>query len=385
MTSVVFTGTAAGHHALLNAMRGHLTNTASGVSVAPGVNAGNGGVTNTSFTTASVPQIFTLTCTTAAVDGGAFSVVGSVTGAMGDATVGVLFSHAQISFTIADGSVDFAVSDSFTLTSVGWEELRFVDGATIKESYMRAPGLADTDDIYINMQTYEIGGADTFNMSFTGATNFDTLQPFDGQPGTSPAVYKTLWQNDIDYWLIVNGRRFIIVVKIAGIFFASYCGFILPGGTSSEYPYPLYIGGACDESTRRYSEGTYRLSNFWMPNNTSAYYRNTDGSWLNFKSVDVSNGSSTASNITNSIFPWYQRVYGTTNVDGSYGMIPNILWVGSVANRRVEGEFEGIQYVSGFAQASEDVLQVAGYANDFLVVQNTYRTDVDQFAAIELG
>ena len=47
-----------------------------------------------------------------------FSVSGSITGAMGIATLGLSFVAPQISFTIADGATDFVIGDSFTIATV---------------------------------------------------------------------------------------------------------------------------------------------------------------------------------------------------------------------------------------------------------------------------
>jgi hypothetical protein len=58
----------------------------------------------------------TITATaTSATD---FAVVGSVTGAMGNATVGTLFTGPQVELLITDGTVAFVAGDLFTFASV---------------------------------------------------------------------------------------------------------------------------------------------------------------------------------------------------------------------------------------------------------------------------
>lgn len=64
---------------------------------------------------AAVTETWTLTCTAVAANGGTFSVVGSVSGAMANATVGVPYSAARIQFTINDGATDYALNDTFTI------------------------------------------------------------------------------------------------------------------------------------------------------------------------------------------------------------------------------------------------------------------------------
>ncbi len=76
-----------------------------------GANVGNGTIMAAEATGATVAQTVTLTATSATT----FSVVGSVSGAMGTATVGSPFTSGQLGFTIAAGSTAFATGDTITV------------------------------------------------------------------------------------------------------------------------------------------------------------------------------------------------------------------------------------------------------------------------------
>jgi flagellar hook protein FlgE len=76
-----------------------------------GTNTGNGTVTDLGATSATTNETITLTATSATT----FSVVGSVSGNLGTATVGTAFSSGPINFTINQGSADFAVGDKITI------------------------------------------------------------------------------------------------------------------------------------------------------------------------------------------------------------------------------------------------------------------------------
>lgn len=76
---------------------------------------GNGTLTGISTGPNAVNENWTITCKTAATDGGVFSVVGSVSGAKADATVGSPYNNTFIAFTINDGTVDFVVGDKFVV------------------------------------------------------------------------------------------------------------------------------------------------------------------------------------------------------------------------------------------------------------------------------
>jgi flagellar hook protein FlgE len=76
-------------------------------------NVGNGTVTGLAATGATVAQTVTLTATSATQ----FSVVGSVSGNLGTATVGTPFTSGQLDFTINAGSTAFAVGDTATVAT----------------------------------------------------------------------------------------------------------------------------------------------------------------------------------------------------------------------------------------------------------------------------
>ena len=84
-------------------------------------NAGNGTmgavVLGGSYT---VSENWTVTCNDATVPGSeVFSVVGSVSGAQADATVGVPYTSdsGEVSFTISAGGIPFVVGDFFTFSA----------------------------------------------------------------------------------------------------------------------------------------------------------------------------------------------------------------------------------------------------------------------------
>lgn len=79
---------------------------------------GNGVMSAISAGSTAASELITIKCVGAVTNAGNFSVIGSVTGIIGIATVGVGFSSSKINFSIADGSTDFIVNDQFTITTV---------------------------------------------------------------------------------------------------------------------------------------------------------------------------------------------------------------------------------------------------------------------------
>jgi hypothetical protein len=81
-----------------------------------GTNTGNGTCGSVTGGTATQIGVYTLTCTAAAANAGTFQVQAPDGGTLPQATVAVAYTSNQINFTIADGAVDFAVGDTFTVT-----------------------------------------------------------------------------------------------------------------------------------------------------------------------------------------------------------------------------------------------------------------------------
>lgn len=105
------TGTATDYADLLDLLNTFLTakGSAFGLTYA---GTGDGTLTAYSGGASSVAETFTITATSAT----SFTVVGTVTGSIGPATVGTPFAHATIEFLLTAGGTAFVSGDVFTLT-----------------------------------------------------------------------------------------------------------------------------------------------------------------------------------------------------------------------------------------------------------------------------
>jgi flagellar hook protein FlgE len=93
---------------------GVLTATSAGTAAAPTyVGTGNGMITGVAAGAGAVAETITMT----AVDATHFSVSGSVSGALGTATVGTPFTSGQLDFTINAGGTAFVAGDAFTVAT----------------------------------------------------------------------------------------------------------------------------------------------------------------------------------------------------------------------------------------------------------------------------
>lgn len=106
---------------------------------------GNGTVTGAAKTATTKLGVYTLTCIAAATNGGRFAVVDPNGYRLPDALVAVAYS-GQISFTIADGSTDYAVGDVFTITVAAGSNLYMAYDPTVTNGANVAAGVLLLDN-----------------------------------------------------------------------------------------------------------------------------------------------------------------------------------------------------------------------------------------------
>jgi hypothetical protein len=85
------------------------------VTVTPGTNTGNGVMGAVTLGPAALPGNYVLTCKTKVTNAGVFTVVDPRGLPLPDLTVAVAYADDHLNCTLADGSTDFEVGDSFTI------------------------------------------------------------------------------------------------------------------------------------------------------------------------------------------------------------------------------------------------------------------------------
>lgn len=83
---------------------------------AAGTNTGNGTMGTVTASAGAMPGAYTLKIITAAANAGQFEVIDPQGDLVGIGNVAVAFSTGGLAFTLADGSADFVVGDTFTIT-----------------------------------------------------------------------------------------------------------------------------------------------------------------------------------------------------------------------------------------------------------------------------
>ncbi len=97
-------------------------------------NTGNGAMGTVTVSGKGRPGKYTVTITAAASNAGDFVVRDPDGAVIGNGTVGVAHFNGQLLFSLADGSTDFAVGDSFTIVVVGSYRYKRVEDSAIDGS-----------------------------------------------------------------------------------------------------------------------------------------------------------------------------------------------------------------------------------------------------------
>jgi hypothetical protein len=394
------TGTATDYKDLLSKLKDFVTTPNTLGAVTPGGgNTGNGTVTGVSAVDAAVTETWTLTCT-AGGPTGTFSVVGSVSGAQADATVGTAYDNSIVAFTINDGAVDFIIGDIFTFTvtkvmgAEHWTSMRWNtnwDGLNGYELILQGPGSGGDDAIYVGFQTFFNSTYAYYNWRINGFTGYSAPAVWGSQPGAIPndgnCYYPNvqLWNASIPYWFVANGRRIIVVAKLGSVYETCYLGFLLPYGLPNQLPYPLVIGGCAPSNLtttdKRYSTTHFAHRAFVDPAGASGAGSLCllHGNWVNFRNWSSEANALAANNVWPFVHSdWNYNLEADSkfillqqNIDGSYPMLPLVL-ISSTPTENLFGELQGCFAVPGFGLAAEDTVTISG--KTYLVLQNVFRT-----------
>lgn len=393
-------GTASSHSDLLNKLNTFLTK---GHALRPTyTGTGTGLITGLIGSGTSVQETITVTFTSATD----FSVSGSVTGAMGTGTVGTLFTHARVTFTIQAGGTAWASGDTiaFVMTAP-WIADRSVAGS---EMIWHAPGNAGGEAIYVGAKAFSNVTGDYYNWWLSGMTGFDSGLSFEAQPGAlhqngaagsqSQGLILHLWNGSIPYWFIADGRRVIVVAHVSTVYTCAYMGLIeTPYMSPGQWSYPLMIGGsgawqavpALDSTTLRWSYAADENRNFFYPraiyaNRAANYYqaivRLVSGTWCGF--AGDYNSDAGAGNV----YPLGNSGLDLRpNLDGSYPRIPLIFHQAGAGGTDYNhlGQLDAVAWVTGHANAAENILTDG--RDSWLVIPNVYRSTKKDYAAFRLS
>lgn len=293
------------------------------------------------------------------------------------------------------------------------------------EMIVRGPGSSGSDQIYCGVRAYRNQAGDWYNWRLQGYTGFSSSLLFDLQPGALNAYPpQVCWLDQpFRYWIVANGRRFMVFGRVGAGYEGCYLGFLLPYATPAQYPYPLFIGGTitgnaqADYSNylhRNFDNYDHRL--FVDPGvyggaggsestgYSAARLRMPSGNWKS--AHNRYQGGSGSVNIARSagtlgVYPWISNLFGSAYYappfmsypggsyahlvapqrDGQHLLLPAILTdFESSANC---GELEGVKFVTGQGNSAENSITVG--SETWTVFTNLNKAGNDNFFAVRLS
>lgn len=369
--------TATSHEEALEHLHDFITKTTKAGTPAAGANTGNGTVYGQSSTASSVAETITLTCTT----GGAsavFSVTGSVSGALPSANINTLYSESVISFFIAGGSVDFVVSDSFTIAVTNetavWTAERYDNTpGSDYELIASSAGYTTTDDIYVGLQTYDTGSLYGFRVN--GFSGYNAGAPFLEQPGAVAGDaypwdhhFVPTTDSALTYWFFMSPNRIMGTFLSGAVYSSFYTGWLVPYASPSQWNYPMCVG-SCSYTQRAYTDTDADHATFW---NSPTGADSATISILDSTSWKPLNQDSLAGG------PWPWRGGDIENlpvyIAGNVPTFPSMAIVYQAGAAGVYGEFEGVRAHSTLSGTitTEDTLSSSDYGAG-IVLQDTFK------------
>lgn len=223
--------------------------------------------------------------------------------------------------------------------------------------YLRGPGLAGTDNIYVGIRVLTDDDGIVYHWELRGMAGYTSGAAFEEHVGVSSAYYMPLYKTSMTYHFFATGRHFKVAALVESTVWANcYAGFILPYALPSEFPYPLFIGANSSLSTERYNSeaATYRA--FWQPGAASSSkggcgLRFVSGEWLEFSSTADSSPM-----YYGRVWPYYNSVLPMAeNIDASQNIIPVLLYTAGWSGVAL-GEIDGVGYIAGHNTTPGDTI-----------------------------
>jgi hypothetical protein len=317
-------------------------------------------------------------------------------------------------------------------------------GASELEVILQGIG-SGSDQIYVGFKTYQqVNGLDTgYNWTLNGMTAFNSNLNYENQPNCMPTgpiptvnggAYVPLKPStafNMNFWFSITGRRIIGVANVqtatTSYYVSWYLGFQNPFGTSTEFPYPIYICGSTSRHDCIYFTLNPSITGLTemvgiQARSGPGWFRQVDNTWQPVRnSVAVDTGSPTRAIeqnynvypcglVTNAPatvdqcvgssngFQWDSiipqagipgtatlKLMPTPNTAGAlHLLVPATLCSSNGTFRDVLGELDTVYWLSASGGiASEDTVTLAGVV--YKIFQNGNRITEFSFMAIKQG
>lgn len=289
---------------------------------------------------------------------------------------------AADSAALLDAVYTFMTTNTDLVTaSEEWVSDLYVAG---QEFIIHSPQAGLTQDVYIGWRLVEDISPDVYNIEIRGFGGYSVGLTWDNQPVSMPkSVYLCSYNQPLNYWIVANHRRFIVIEKVSTVYLSAYCGLYAPYATPTQYAYPMYVAASTSIWNRRWSatSGISHAGRGVGANDIDvsafAYF---NGGWITVR-CSVDGGTSTTGRVI--ILPFYwtnHRVITTKDTDGNY-TVEDALIIND-ENPALAGILDGYGWVTGVGNTSESTLTFGG--DTWLIIHDVFRTAINDYYAVRL-
>lgn len=294
-----------------------------------------------------------------------------------------------------DGSIAVIPAASLSAMTLSWADYAGsaptttggMDGLfSQKHLLMKAPGLSGTEEIFVGFQPFENVTSDYYNWRIMSSLGYNSAADYSGQPYKCTNSILYFWNDAIPYWFVANGNRCILVAKVGTTYQIMYLGKFLPYFLPTQYPYPVLCCGTHNSEASRWSAADYNFSSILNPGSGCMMYY-IDGTWKTIQNRYAQSGTYVWQNGQINIWPTGSNNnnvldYSLSWPDGGYSLLPLILEM-DMGTTNVLGEVDGIFWISGHQNSSENIVTVSG--QNYLVVQDVWKTGRREYMAVRLA
>jgi hypothetical protein len=264
---------------------------------------------------------------------------------------------------------------------------------------LRGEDLAGDGNIYVHLIYRASISTDIYAIEIEGSAGYlpgtDVLQfglnpqnSYRDVSTTSSVIVRVpLHRNPIEYWITGNARRFMGAFRHNDRWGAMYCGFILPYGMPSQYPYPLWVAG------NNITTNDYKVITNGCPWGASSVISGMlytpSGRWISTPiATGVSGGRGYGILIwpykfapASSCIPYYFPLKDKDGVE-QYVIFSQIFCGFNTSDYGTFGEIDGFGYVTSWGASGGDTLTQDG--KTWLIVQREMSTANEAAAAMLL-
>ena len=294
-------------------------------------------------------------------------------------------------YAMLEQIADFA--ENGMASGQGWEIQRYNTAATDRELILKGPGLSGEEEIFIGFRTYQSVSADYYNLVAGVFTGYVPGNSFDTQPGVRLSGIPAHNQA-IDYWMVGNGQRIALGLKVGTpVYMHGYAGKFFPYAAPGEYRAPLVCAGMLNGTPpTRFSD--VNLSMPYKGGRANFAMRSNMGSWLepecwpfvnSFLCGDAANTTQVRPTGPN-YFP--QRIEPTDAL-GVYGFLDGVFYIPGFDNvtenvLQMGGSYTVAHAGKTLAQIVAEIIGDAG-GRAFVVLQDAHRTGFNDYIAMEMA